>query len=160
MQRITKLWGSGSSGKLIILGSSLFGCCLASVCVGLILPRSSVKTTPTMNANAVQTYIVETMNAVAALNSPTITSTLTSAPTFTAFPSFTALVLSSDTPAPTATVVFVLPTSASSGFDNNGDGKVTCADFSTQAEAQQAYNAGYTQLDGNDNDGRACESLP
>jgi hypothetical protein len=46
------------------------------------------------------------------------------------------------------------------GFDNNGDGKVTCADFQTQAAAQRAYNAGYTNLDGNDNDGRACESLP
>lgn len=54
----------------------------------------------------------------------------------------------------------VLPTSGGSGFDNNGDGKVTCADFSTQAAAQQACNAGYTNLDGNDNDGKACESLP
>lgn len=60
-------------------------------------------------------------------------------------------------PLPTDTPVVA---SGSSGYDHNGDGKVTCADFSTQAEAQEAYNAGYTRLDGNDNDGRACESLP
>lgn len=51
-------------------------------------------------------------------------------------------------------------TSGGANYDKNGDGKVTCADFQTQAAAQQAYNAGYTNLDGNDNDGKACESLP
>jgi len=45
-------------------------------------------------------------------------------------------------------------------YDRNGDGKVTCKDFGTQAEAQAAYAAGHTNLDGNDNDGLACESLP
>lgn len=62
---------------------------------------------------------------------------------------------------PTATFVFIQPTAASTtGFDNNRDGKVTCADFQTHSAAQQAYNAGYTNLDGNDNDGLACETLP
>jgi hypothetical protein len=64
------------------------------------------------------------------------------------------------TPLPTATVLFIAATSSNTGFDSNGDGNITCGDFNTQAAAQQAYNAGYTQLDGNDNDGRACESLP
>ena len=45
-------------------------------------------------------------------------------------------------------------------YDRNGDGSVTCKDFSSQAQAQRAYNAGNFNLDGNDNDGRACESLP
>ena len=45
------------------------------------------------------------------------------------------------------------------GFDNNGDGKVTCADFSTQAEARQALAAGYTKLD-REGDGIPCETLP
>lgn len=36
---------------------------------------------------------------------------------------------------------------------------VTCDEFSTQDEAQVAYEAGATQLDGN-GDGVACESLP
>lgn len=61
---------------------------------------------------------------------------------------------------PTATIVFVQPTAATVSYDSNGDGKVTCADFRTQAAAQKAYNAGYTNLDGNDNDGKACETLP
>jgi len=52
------------------------------------------------------------------------------------------------------------PAAQPANFDRNGDGRVTCDDFSTQAEAQIAYNAGHTRLDGNDNDGRACESLP
>jgi len=62
--------------------------------------------------------------------------------------------------APTATIVYVQPTAASTSYDSNGDGKVTCGDFNSQAAAQRAYNAGYTNLDGNDNDGKACESLP
>lgn len=35
-----------------------------------------------------------------------------------------------------------------------------CSDFTTQPEAQEAYNNGATWLDGNDHDGLACESLP
>lgn len=58
-------------------------------------------------------------------------------------------------PQPTST-----PALATQDFDRNGDGTVTCADFDTQAEAQRALNAGYTDLDGNDKDGLACESLP
>jgi len=74
--------------------------------------------------------------------------------------------LPSETPIPTDTIpptIAVLPPASSNpstGFDNNGDGKVTCADFKTQAAAQRAYDAGYTGLDGNDKDGKACESLP
>jgi hypothetical protein len=74
------------------------------------------------------------------------TSTRPPAPTRTTLP----VVLATDTPAHAGT----------GGFDRNGDGKVTCADFSTQAEAQAAYDAGQRQLDGNDRDGKACESLP
>ena len=44
-------------------------------------------------------------------------------------------------------------------FDNNRDGKITCNDFRTQAEANIALTQGYTNLDGN-RDGKACESLP
>jgi hypothetical protein len=47
----------------------------------------------------------------------------------------------------------------SASFDHNGDGKDTCADFKTQAEAKEALAAGYTKLD-NDHDGIPCESLP
>lgn len=66
---------------------------------------------------------------------------------------------------PTETKI-VLPTVTNSstggggtGFDNNGDGKVTCADFTTQSQALVALRAGYTNLD-RDSDGIPCESLP
>lgn len=62
-----------------------------------------------------------------------------------------------------APVVVEQPTSTSepavTNFDNNGDGKVTCADFQTRAQAKVALAAGYTNLDGN-GDGEPCESLP
>ena len=48
--------------------------------------------------------------------------------------------------------------SGGGSFDNNGDGKVTCADFTTQAQAYEALQAGYTNLDG-DGDGEPCENL-
>lgn len=46
------------------------------------------------------------------------------------------------------------------GYDTNADGKITCADFTTHADAQAAYDAGVTSLDGSDKDGKACETLP
>jgi hypothetical protein len=66
-------------------------------------------------------------------------------------------------PAPTAaptTAPTPRPTTPSTpNFDRNGDGRVTCADFRTRAEARVALLAGYTNLDG-DGDGIPCESLP
>lgn len=47
-----------------------------------------------------------------------------------------------------------------SSYDNNNDGVVTCKDFTLQSEAQKALEGGYKKLDGNDKDGKACESLP
>jgi hypothetical protein len=73
---------------------------------------------------------------------------------------------------PTLRVYYVLPTetalpryftavpgSPEDIYDRNGDGRVTCADFDTQTQAQAAYYAGYTRLD-IDDDGIACENLP
>lgn len=63
--------------------------------------------------------------------------------------------------APTATPPQQTPTRPVEDFDIlKPDGQVTCEDFRTQPEAQKAYEAGYTDLDGNDRDGLACESLP
>lgn len=83
----------------------------------------------------------------------------------TATPAPTVTLTRTPRPAPTATKAPTrkpAPTSApaATNYDTNNDGKVTCADFQTQAQAQAAYNAGYTSLDGSDNDGQACESLP
>ncbi len=267
MQRINHLWKSGAGGKLIIIAGSLFTFCLLCVCVAIILPPSPTPAVPTAAANAVETYIAGTANALAYLNTPTVAPTSTNMPTLTPVPSATelaavpqetvpcvycnlecprnqgdnyfciaesqlisdqtlfaktlrtfcdfkaaydycqvlvwtdvnylphALPMSEESlyyevadysrnsytgydcfiifsqgneiyrsgvceAIPTNTAVLIPPTSASTGFDHNRDGKVTCADFSFQSEAQEAYRAGHTQLDGNDNDGRACESLP
>lgn len=63
--------------------------------------------------------------------------------------------------AATATLPQQTPTRPVGDFDIlKPDGQVTCEDFRTQPEAQKAYEAGYTDLDGNDRDGLACESLP
>ena len=108
--------------------------------------------------NAINQATANLSNAIGYFNQAhSVIQTLNVTPTL--IPSRTPL------PIPTATIVFIFPTQppssgGSGSFDNNGDGKVTCKDFQTQAAAQQAYNAGYTALDGNDNDGRACESLP
>lgn len=122
----------------------------------------------TAQASALQSF---TQTALAqptlALPTSTVASIFDLIPSATAVPA----IVSSPTnpPAPTAIqlptnvpppVIVVQPTVASTGYDNNGDGKITCKDFSTQAAAQQAYNAGYKNLDGNDNDGKACETLP
>jgi hypothetical protein len=50
-------------------------------------------------------------------------------------------------------------TRPASDFDRDGDQRVTCADFATQAEAREALSAGYVNLD-DDRDGIPCENLP
>ena len=52
---------------------------------------------------------------------------------------------------------------ASATASPGSSGDLDCSDFATQAEAQQIYDADPSDpygLDGYDNDGRACESLP
>lgn len=44
------------------------------------------------------------------------------------------------------------------GSSSNDYSKMTCAQFTTQAAAQAAYNSGAKQLDA-DKDGKACENL-
>lgn len=50
--------------------------------------------------------------------------------------------------------------SAANQTGNPASGTAVCADFTWQQDAQAAFLAGETQLDGNDNDGKACEHLP
>lgn len=82
---------------------------------------------------------------------PTVRSTATVAPTPTEQPT--------STPALTTAPASTEPAATPATFDHNGDGKVTCGDFTTQAEAKAALAAGYKALD-NDGDGVPCESLP
>jgi len=108
----------------------------------------------------------------AATNTPLPSATATITPTATRLPTAkpTAQPVATAKPAPKPTAVpkptpapapraTNTPAPAAKSFDNNGDGKVTCADFKTQAEAKVALAAGYTKLD-NDGDGIPCESLP
>jgi len=68
--------------------------------------------------------------------------------------------------APASTIVqdpFIptaLEISANTEFNNNGDGRVVCKNFNSQAVAQEAHRAAHIQLDGSDKDGRSCKSLP
>ncbi len=67
--------------------------------------------------------------------------------------------------APKASVQTVTSGGSSTGSTSGGD--KDCADFQTQAEAQAYFNSkggsasnNVDRLDGNDHDGRVCESLP
>jgi len=157
---------------LSVLGGFIALCC---ICLGAAsvadklgwLPTS----TPTATTLSIEMIIAQTSSAaqiqtaqMLPTNTMLPTPTLLDAPA-TALPTSTTIPTATLLEFPTATIVFILPTQppssgGSGNYDNNGDGKVTCADFQTQAAAQQAYNAGYTELDGNDKDGKACESLP
>lgn len=98
--------------------------------------------------------------------SPTVTITRTTAPTNTPEPTHTPRPSKTPTATPTerpTRTATPLPAPTSAGpknYDKNGDGSVTCDDFNFQFEAQEAYDSGYTQLDGSDNDGKACETKP
>jgi len=57
-------------------------------------------------------------------------------------------------------LIFTVTFLSACGMGVGGDdySKLTCSNFGSQASAQDAYNKGAKQLDG-DNDGRACENL-
>ena len=48
--------------------------------------------------------------------------------------------------------------SARTEFDNNGDGRVSCKNFNSQAAVRES--AAHIQLDGSEKDSRSCKSLP
>jgi len=159
--------------SLILVGSILGTTCLLFFGAFTILGGMDPSGTPTpalsnedIINNAVQGISDSFTQTAAALPTLTPTPTITFTPTASNTPLPTRTISPTRTrpPTQTPTIVAVFPTqppaSGGSGYDSNGDGKVTCGDFATQAAAQQAYNAGYTNLDGNDNDGKACETLP
>lgn len=117
---------------------------------------SSVAITPTFTV----TNTLTSTNTSTPMN--TLTPTITYTPTITRTPTETSPPTSTRTSTPTATNTRLPPPTIPpiSYYDKNGDGKVTCADFRTQQEAQAAYILGYKRLDGTDNDGIACELLP
>lgn len=120
--------------------------------------------------------IAQTSNAAFAqtqlASSPTSFSTSTFLPTLTqpVIPTPITIATSADGPVPTNTFIFILPTlpPPSGGTCSCSDDLYNCTtDFSTQTQAQACYEfcisqgvGDVHQLDGNDKDGRACESLP
>lgn len=92
-----------------------------------------------------------------ATNTPIPTATALPA-TNTPVPTHTAQPAATNTPRPTATTTLL--------FTCDHD-EYNCSDFSTQAEAQEVYDycvslgfGDIHRLDGNNNNGEACESLP
>jgi len=53
-----------------------------------------------------------------------------------------------------------LAISANTEFEHNGDGRVVCKNFNSQAAAQEFHRAAHIQLDGSYKDGRSCISVP
>lgn len=166
----------------IILISSIFGFCVICFTGLSIADGIGISNTPTptfdlisMQQTAQSSALLSFTQTALALPTSTFTitatSTITNTPVsiFNLIPTATQTAIPTQTSIPTVVIpspVVIIPTQqppssgGSGSYDNNGDGKVTCKDFQTQAAAQQAYNAGYTNLDGNDNDGKACETLP
>ena len=160
----------------LFVGGSFLMMCLCGVFIAAAGGDSDPTPTPILeNSIAAQSVVINTFTPTSTLlatETAIASNTATIEPTDTARPSRTITVPPTESLVPTVQVVIpspifpLIPSSGgggsnrSSGYDNNGDGKVTCKDFSTQADAQAAYRAGHEQLDGNDNDGLACESLP
>ena len=53
-----------------------------------------------------------------------------------------------------------LAISANTEFDNNGDVRVVCKNFNSEAAAQESHRAAHIQLDGSDKGGTFGNSLP
>ena len=160
---VGRLWSKGCLGKAAVIFSGLMvlGLCGAITGGGGSPPAGPAPAATAVKA-AATTQATEPPAATAAraTERPTIAPTTPPAPTEAPAPT------AQPKPKPTAVPVApqpkptAAPAVVPASFDHNGDGKVTCADFSTQAAAQRALEAGHRNLDGNDKDGRACESLP
>lgn len=116
----------------------------------LRIPGVSNEPVPTSTSTSTPTPTATTQSEATATNTPTATSTSTSTATSTP----------TATPTPTATTPSQGPCPCNANTLN-------CSDFDTQPEAQACFNWCVSQgagdihgLDGSDNDGLACESLP
>jgi hypothetical protein len=155
MEPIADLWKT-TFGKIILIGGPLIALCLMCVILGLLIPNPTVKTQPTLDDNAIETYIAETIAA-----QPTLTAPL-SAPTETALlPTSTAVLPSTETPAPTATIVAIVPTStleadciaAYPDFCIQAEPRLTCDELSKNFKVLPPDPLGYDH----DGDGIGCE---
>jgi hypothetical protein len=179
LSAIGRLWARGCLGKGVVIFGALFvmGLCgsifgrgraptaiapavLVATSAALLTEKPAERPTATIAPAAPATAALVASTDIPT-ELPTATATIT--PTLTAQPTAKQLPAATVKPIPTAAPALQstdTPAPVAENFDRNGDGKVTCKDFTTQAEAQRALEAGQRQLDGNDKDGRACESLP
>lgn len=177
----TKKSASGGANLLInclvFAISLIFICVIGFFCWGLLfLDTDTVSVTATPTSRNISTIIVQTFDAANAqtqlASSPTPFFTSTNLPTLTqpVIPTPITISTSASGPVATNTFVFILPTQpapAGGSCSCSGDLYNCTTDFSTQAQAQACFNfcvsqgvGDIHQLDGNDGDGRACESLP
>lgn len=169
-----------SRNMLIAIVSISVVCIVVICCIGLFLfnPTGSSTPTPTTTTD-ISVIIMQTSDAALIqtqlASSPTSYSTSTNLPTLT--PAATLAVIDTLQPPaiilpfdrPTATT-FILPTDppvSGSACSCTGDLYNCTTDFSTHAQAQACFEyciaqgvGDIHQLDGNDHDGLACESLP
>lgn len=159
------------TGCLAIIISGVVLCLLGLCIYGILFwdgGGTVMTSTPSPQIANVATIIMQTANAAQiqtrAAYSPTPNITSTFLPTLTQPIPATAM----ETPIPTNTVIFVLPTQpvSSGGICSCSGDTYNCSDFSSHADAQACFNYCVSQgvgdihkLDQN-NDGNACESLP
>ena len=165
-KRLTNFWSSGREGKIILSIFILLAACLCSIpVIGML--AEDVTPTPTVTATSI-TRNIEILPPIQPLV-PTITYTPLSLPT--SIKTITTTLIITTTPilvkSSTPQAVTQKPTSTSSGTCSCSGDLYNCSNFSTQKQAQACYDFCFSitgrdihDLDGNDNDGKVCESLP
>ncbi len=176
-----------NTGFVTVIVSFLCVLCVGCSILGLVLSNGGILTIPTPTPLQVQdqsisipTIIALTFSAAnaqtAAASSPTPLASATFAPSLDTVPTATIFIFDlqtsvaqpTDLPFSTNTP-FVLATQppSSGGEVCSCSGGLDCKDFSTHNQAQACFeycrSLGYGDvhgLDGNDQDGLACESLP
>lgn len=149
--------------------------CQAVFCISIITTPTSTPI-PTFDTNSLNEQIMQTAwssytQTMMALPTNTVLPTATLAPpTETSLPTLTSVPTATQTPliVPTATlVILVIPTQPIQVGVCSCNGGLDCKDFSTHNQAQACCDYCRSQgfgdvhgLDGNDQDGLACESLP
>jgi hypothetical protein len=182
---MTETAKSRLSSNLKISLISLVGLCIISICciALLFVPKKEIQSTPTPTIFAPGTAIIQTSNAAIMqtqlASSPTLNITSTFLPTLTQAvtlavidtlqPPATVLIPFPTKP-PTATFVFLFPTSTKRPSGGGGSGicscsgdTLNCPDFSSHSSAQACFDYCVQQGAGDihkldrDNDGLACE---
>ena len=174
----TKAKNSVKNYVIAVIGSCIV--CMMGICVtGVIFSDTDLLSTPTpFSLVPIETIVMQTYEAarfqtlsVDSPIPPPFTSTPVQLPPTVIYPvtDYPVTLVPTWTPIPTFTL-FVLntqPVSSSAAVCSCSGDLYKCEDFATHAQAQACYDYCISQgagdihrLDGNDNDGLACEGLP